>query len=1046
MTDFTKNPFPGLRSFEIKDAQYFFGREKQIDEVVEKLNEFKFTAVLGPAGSGKSSLIKAGVIPEILSDSKLINWDYSIFSPENNPLENFYNSIQNLAAKYIEEFEHEDFERKIVENQNYIHTVINQISDISNKNILIYIDQFEDIFFYSDKSEKNTLNSQLFIKNLIEIVENKNNNFYVLTSLKSDYLSYSRDFEGLVEIINIGHYLIPKLSHKQKVEAITKPFELSNLRVSKDLVEKISKDLEIQENQLLILQHTMMRTWDYHRKNFPESNTIEIEHYYAIGGADNSINNHADEIFQNLESEKNKNLAEKIFKSLILVKNDNTISRNSVLLSDICDISGGKTSDVVKILDTFRLNNIAFIQPTINEELNEESIVRISRDIIIEKWNTFVTWIEEEKKSVQIYKSISLTAGLYQEGKAKHLVNPELQQGLNWLKINNPNVYWAKQYDPYFERAVNFIHYSKKEYEAEIEANEKKQQRDVKRFRNFAIILGVASLVSILFLLFALSLSYEAQNSEKQARINEKKALEEKLIAADREKDAVTSQKIAEQQKLIAEQQKLIANRERENALIQKDSARKSEKRAKIAEEIAINLRDSAIFLKEKAEDNESIAVVNANIAQVNESIAVFQRLRAEDLRKISIAKSLAANAVKIKKISGKKIDTLSRNLAILSYLFMQNVDVDTVDADIFTALSVTGNNVKEFKISQNHIDAVRDIKVFSNGKNFVTCSDDGTAKIWNTENYTNENYVQDLKIDNNQKNNLRCLDISPDEDKIVSGSTKGEIFIWKDINISSIFNNKTSINAEEQSIHTGIVNDILFINNDTLLTISDDKKITRISLSVNFKVDTLKKFDSEPVCFSESLDGKYVAVGLQTGDIFIYDKEEFKRSDNNISQYIIIPTKEKITAMTFVKGNKIAVGNSSNEVKIFEIETTNLYKTITDHSSGINKLAYNKKLELLASGSYDGTIKIWDVNNYDKDPFDIDDYSFWIYSICFSENGELLFVASADRTMPVTFLNVNYKTLFQKLTENYNLIIDDKDWEKYVAKDINKDSFLNKN
>jgi WD40 repeat protein/energy-coupling factor transporter ATP-binding protein EcfA2 len=1033
MSEFFKNPFPGIRSFEIHDSEFFFGRETQIKDVIDNLNNNKFTAVLGPAGSGKSSLIKAGVIPKIVNTSEKSEWDYIIFSPENNPLANFSKAVYTIAKKYINNLIEEDFERRIAEDTSFLGAIIEKITSVSNKKVLIYIDQFEDIFFYTEKSEKNTLNSLLFIKNILEIIENKNNNFYILTSLKSDYLSSCRDFEGLVEIINKGHYLVPKLNKEQKIEAILKPVLKSNLKISDELLKQIIQDIEVEESQLLVLQHTLKRTWDYHQKNFSNSPQIEIEHYRAIGGVEKSLNNHADEVFQNLESEKSKILVEKIFKALILIKNDYSISRISVLLSDISDITGAKQNDIIKILDEFRNKEVAFIQPSGTDDLNEESIIRISRDIVIAKWTRLNNWITDEKNSVQIYKQISLSAGLYQKGEAKLLVNPELQHGLNWYKTNNPNLNWAKRYDPYFERAINFLEYSKTEYENQIEAHEKKQKRDVKRFRNFAIILGVASLISILFLLFALNLRYEAQNSEKQAKENERLALDKSLIAEEKQKEAVSSKKVAEQQQLIADEQKLIAEEQKlfavekqREAIIQKANAEEAKEQAEIAQR-------KAEILKVQAEELMNQAIIQKNIADDQRIRAEKSELKTDTLRRLSIAKSLAVTSIKLQQsleqkdenlVTSKEEEQLPKIMAIQAYNFNVFSGGNKSDSEIFNALSVASQNPKTFKSKKNHTEAVRDIAAFSDGENIVSCSDDGTIKIWNTSMYDEVEYIPViLKTESYGNEGLRCLDISPNQENVVCGTSTGAILFWASLS--------EGIKPQVFTKHYDIINDIAFVNENTIISVSNDKTLIKTNLQ-NLTSDVVKSFEAKPVCIAISEDKSLFAVADFSGKIYVFSAFDFSEIKNFQSTNI------DLSVIGFIGNNKLAIGTFSGSLEIYNLLSNNIIvSAFFAHISGINKISYNKNQSYLGTCSYDGNIKLWDVNNFEKDPIIVNDLTSWVYSICFSNDGEYLFAGSADKTKPILFLNVNSESLYDGLNSKYTENMSEYNWLKYVGPGI---------
>jgi len=1039
MFDSLKNPFPGIRSFEIEDSEYFYGRDNQIQDVVNSLFRNKFIAVIGPAGSGKSSLIKAGVIPAIINSEEKDNWEYFIFSPENNPLGNFSKALFQIAVKFIPNLTEDEIELRISDDFTFFKNIIKIISDESKKKTLLYIDALEDIFFYSDSSEKNSINSVLFIKFLIEIVQNKQNNIYILTSLKSDYLSFCRNFEGFVEIINKGHYLVPKLNAQQKIDAIIKPLQKYNIQVSNTLLDKIISEIDETEGQLLVLQHTLKRTWEYWRKNAPESQQIDIEHYNAVGGLENSINLHAEEIFHNLENDKNKNLTEKIFKSLIIIKTDNSISRLSVLLSDISLISGEKNDLIIRILDNFRNNDVAFLEPLSNISLDEDSLIRISRDIVLDKWLRLKNLIKDEVNSVAIYKQLSNSAGLYQKGEAKLWINPELQQGITWVKTNNPNIHWAKRYDSYFERAVSFLNYSADEFEFQIQAKEKKQKKEIKRFRNFSIILGVASLVSILFLLFALNLRFEAENSEKQAKVNERLALEKSLIAEDNQKEAVSSKKVAEQQQLIAEEQKIIAEEQKLFALEKQREAIFQKSKAEEAKELAQVAQRKAEKLQIQAEGLMKDAIVQKNIAEEQRSRAVLSEAKTDSLRLLSISKSLAANSVKLQQLleqkdknivtSSEEID-LPKIIAIQAYNFNTKSGGKEFDTEIFNALSETSENIKTFKAKKGHSDAVRDVRIFSSGSKIASCSDDGTIRVWNISSYDDESYTPiSLKTDGNAKDGIRKLDISANQNNIVCGTSTGKVLLWNDFSETS----KPLV----YSFQNQIISDLVFIDDNTILSISYDKTLYKLN-SITQTSEKLATYSSKPIGLSVSKDKTTFAVADYDGKIFLYSTSDFKEISNFQS------SSSQISTISLLTNNIIAIGSFTGTLEIVNLTTTKCIQTpFFAHISGVNEIIYNDKLSYLGTCSYDGNIKIWNFNNFEDEPIVISELSSWVYSINFSEDGEFLVAGSADKTKPIIYLNINSKTLYNNLKSMYSKNMSEENWFKYIGPGIEYSSDL---
>ncbi|NJO87629.1 MAG: hypothetical protein HC831_00710 [Chloroflexia bacterium] len=195
---------------------------------------------------------------------------------------------------------------------------------------------------------------------------------------------------------------------------------------------------------------------------------------------------------------------------------DNRGTRRPARLDEICKITGAHEEDVITVINEFRAEGNSFLMPVHAQRLDSNSVIDISHESIMRVWKRLVGWVLTETESAQLYLRLAKSAELYQEGKTGLLVNPDLQLALKWKEENQPNETWALRYDPTFERTMNYLEYSQKEYEKALAAKEERQKRNLRRTRYVAIVLGVASLISISFLIVALNLKLKAEASEKR--------------------------------------------------------------------------------------------------------------------------------------------------------------------------------------------------------------------------------------------------------------------------------------------------------------------------------------------------------------------------------------------------------------------------------------------------------------------------------------------------------------------------------------------------
>ena len=224
------NPFPGLRSFEEEEEYLFFGREKQIDELVSKLGKTRFLAVVGASGSGKSSLVKSGLLPALHSGYLLgsganSGWRICTIRPGSDPIGNLASGLASpeILGDETNEFTSATLIESILRRSvRGIGEVIKQLSQDQKQNILIVVDQFEELFRFSryEKNKfKDTRDSVTFINLLLDASASLGVPIYVVLTMRSDFLGDCTEFRGLPEAINASQYLIPRMTREERKAA-----------------------------------------------------------------------------------------------------------------------------------------------------------------------------------------------------------------------------------------------------------------------------------------------------------------------------------------------------------------------------------------------------------------------------------------------------------------------------------------------------------------------------------------------------------------------------------------------------------------------------------------------------------------------------------------------------------------------------------------------------------------------------------------------------------------------------------------------------------
>lgn len=501
-------PYPGLRPFEYKENYLFFGREGKAQEIAERLELSRFVAVVGTSGSGKSSVVRAGLLP-LLYGGMLpnlgSNWRIAIMRPEETPIRNLAESLVcpvNFEAPEETKKPKDETQIGIAEAVlrrsgvgllDFVNNPVNAFT--KDENLLIVVDQFEELFRFKEKfSADYQEEAAAFVKLLLEGTRDEKNHveglrdekkrIFVIITMRSDFLGDCAQFHDLPEAINKGQYLIPQMTRDELRQSIESPALVGDAEVSPALVNRILNDLEDDQNQpgdsrdrtirdqLPVLQHALMRTWNFWKENREHDEFINIEEYDEIGGMAQALSKHADEAFDQLSdentedkslepisavNEKSKKLsrkqeiAVKIFKCLTETDSENREIRRPAKIEEICAVTCASKEEVSEVIDVFREKGRNFLMPPPQKvHLTEDTKIDISHESLIRNWKMLKGWVKAEAEDAWLYRRISEDAFLYytefEEDPGALWSGRALELALVWRENFVPTPAWASRY------------------------------------------------------------------------------------------------------------------------------------------------------------------------------------------------------------------------------------------------------------------------------------------------------------------------------------------------------------------------------------------------------------------------------------------------------------------------------------------------------------------------------------------------------------------------------------------------------------------------
>src|SRR5215204_494328 len=404
-----QRPFPGLRPFKTSEFQLFKGRDGQAEELIKRLKENHFLAVIGSSGTGKSSLVRAGLIPQLFGGylhEAGTRWNIAICRPGKNPVENLAVALSRTKDPgEHKEVLYENFKTVYPTLSNSIFGILevdellNSGKPVSEKaNLIIIVDQFEELFRFDRKDLENENIESYFVNLLLKASMNAEGSIYVIITMRSEFLGDCVKYRGLPEAINKGQYLVPQLSRQQLKEVVVGPVSLAGKKISPGLVELLINEIDenkLKENldQLPLLQHALMRTYQHAIASGPNAE-INSEHYKETGGMELALANHAESKYMelresgssNVHPSKKQKIAKIIFQALTDASSDQKGGRRPIELKYLYAISeslDATSEEVDLVIDHFRDIDTSFIMPPVNTALYPGLMMDISHESLM---------------------------------------------------------------------------------------------------------------------------------------------------------------------------------------------------------------------------------------------------------------------------------------------------------------------------------------------------------------------------------------------------------------------------------------------------------------------------------------------------------------------------------------------------------------------------------------------------------------------------------------------------------------------------------------
>lgn len=417
--DKSRSPFPGLRPFSPSDADIFFGRTRETDELVGLVAKSRFVAVTGASGSGKSSLVAAGLIPRLLNNAILDPntntssqcWRYAMMKPSgddnlpNNPFASLYEALISDTA-FPDSKPNIAEKRRIKRNfldetpESAYDVITDGLKKYPNSELLLFIDQFEELFTNSDDASRERF--MTFLQNI-----QGRTNVRVVITMRSDFFPRCADFPDLARLINMGNYLVSIPSREALRDMIERPAGRAGVIFEDGLVSQILDDTLHGDKNVKGALALMAYALDelYKIASARGDDHITFADYRALGGVAGAIGNRAEQAFNRLfphaDDDAKKRLFQAVFHQLVVVDEDGTPTRKYWTLSP-----AQLPDDQRALIDTFIEARLLVYDSRDGGQVTLE----VAHEALFRNWAMLATWIAEAQEDLILLRQVRSAA------------------------------------------------------------------------------------------------------------------------------------------------------------------------------------------------------------------------------------------------------------------------------------------------------------------------------------------------------------------------------------------------------------------------------------------------------------------------------------------------------------------------------------------------------------------------------------------------------------------------------------------------------------
>ena len=542
-------PYPGLRPFEMSEWPIFFGRERMVDAVVSKLLRQRVVVVHGDSGSGKSSLIRAGVLPRLHQEQSLggNRWRTCVALPGGGPLKQLAMALAKLDGR-ADDAEHVLALRRALNlGRRAPRALAELVLADEEDNLCLLIDQFEELFEHA-RAPGGEAEARGLTDVLVAIAESPPRGLYLAVTMRSEYLGACAHFPGLAEAVNLHQYLLPPMGTADLLRAIREPAGLYGGEVESTLAERLATDAQ-GPNGLPLVQHALMLM----REQLPDADGWRLSpQQYPKDGLGAMLSRHADAVTRAAQPAAQPRLVEDLMRALTAKNAEGHAVRRQPrqALAALAAVCGVDANTLRPVIDAMRDDGVSFLTPRRTPDdqhvLADDEGIDIGHEALIRCWAALADpakgWLDSEFRNGLVWRSLLVQVDSFELDPRNVLSPATTEERATWLKRRNAA--WSERYGGGWDRVQKLIEESQRvvteslraEAERQRETREreadrlKTQLREAQGRRRFFATIGIA-VGAFTLAMVAGSQWYIANQTRKDLQAETKRLMEEQAVS-----------------------------------------------------------------------------------------------------------------------------------------------------------------------------------------------------------------------------------------------------------------------------------------------------------------------------------------------------------------------------------------------------------------------------------------------------------------------------------------------------------------------------------